>query len=73
MSKLFIYLCMVVAVVGMTSLVGMADEGSHKSSPNSHHQELQAVVVEKGGARVRAELNEAGRIIDVHPEKSGAH
>lgn len=170
MSKLFTYACVVVAVVGMTSLVGMADEGSHKGSPNSHHQELQGVVVEKGGslavkvpdgstyqlnenrserhghalpkagdevtvvvdennmvlevhpkgtegkhrfvtgevvsigvmqhemtlktakgeqkfplekqdlsasikdgAHVRAELNEAGHIIDVHPEKSGAH
>ena len=46
MSKLFIYLCMVVAVLGMTSQVGRADEGS----PNSHHQELQGVVVETGGA-----------------------
>ncbi len=27
----------------------------------------------KDGAHVRAELNEAGSIIDVHPEKSGAH
>ena len=26
----------------------------------------------KDGARVRAELNEAGSIIDLHPEKSGA-
>jgi hypothetical protein len=26
----------------------------------------------KDGAHVRAELNEAGSIIDVHPEKSGA-
>jgi len=26
----------------------------------------------KDGTRVRAELNEAGSIIDVHPEKSGA-
>ena len=39
MSKLFTYVCVVVAVVGMTSLLGMADEGSHKGSPNSHHQE----------------------------------
>ncbi len=26
----------------------------------------------KDGTRVRAELNEAGSVIDVHPEKSGA-
>ena len=170
MSKLFTYVCVVLAVVGVTSQVGRAGEGSHKGSRNSHHQELQGVVVEKGGAlavkvpngstyqlnenraerhghalpkagdevtvvidennmvlevhpkgtegkhrfvtgevvsigtmqneitlktakgeqkfplekqvlsasikdgaRVRAELNEAGHIIDVHPEKSGAH
>ncbi|MBL8072039.1 MAG: hypothetical protein JNM35_13185 [Nitrospira sp.] len=170
MSKLFTYIGMVVAVVGMMSLAVRADDGSHTGSPNSHHQELQGVVVEKGGAlavkvpngatyqlnenraerhghalpkagdevtlvidennmvlevhpkgtegkhrfvtgevvsigtmqneitlktakgeqkfplqkqvlsasikdgaRVRAELNEAGHIIDVHPEKSGAH
>ncbi len=32
-------------------------------------QELSSSI--KDGARVRAELNEAGSIIDVHPEKSG--
>lgn len=52
MSKCFTYACMVVAVVGMTSQVGRADEGPHKGSPTSHHQELQGVVVEKGGALV---------------------
>jgi len=30
MSKLFTYVCVVLAVVGMTSQVGRADEGSHK-------------------------------------------
>ena len=33
-------------------------------------QDLAASI--KDGARVRAELNEAGSIIDLHPEKSGA-
>ncbi len=45
MSKCFTYVWVVLAVIGMTSLVGRADEGSAKS----HHQELQGVVVEKGG------------------------
>lgn len=46
MYKFFLHTVVVLALVGSSGLIAGADEGSSKS----HHQHLQGVVVEKGGA-----------------------